>query len=93
MDECNASMLEVRRTDELQRRNDKTDRVRLSKLPQSGDTAENGLPGDSLMTQPAQYTEDAENAPIATTTRVPPDELESDDDTESAPIATATRVP
>jgi len=36
------------------------------------------------------------NAPIATSTRVPPDdsveESESDEDSDSAPIATSTRV-
>lgn len=93
MDEYNACMSAMRRTDELQRRNDKTDRVCLSTLPRGRDTTENGVPGDCLMDQPAQYTDDAENAPIATATRVPPDEFESDDDAENAPIATATRVP
>ncbi len=39
-----------------------------------------------------ETTGDPENAPIATATRVPPEESESDDDPENAPIATVARV-
>jgi hypothetical protein len=39
-----------------------------------------------------KITDVVENAPIATVTRVPPEESESDDDAESALIATTARV-
>jgi hypothetical protein len=39
-----------------------------------------------------QTTDEPENAPIATATRVPPEESKSDDEPENAPIVTAARV-
>ena len=39
-----------------------------------------------------KVNDEVENAPIATVTRVPPEESESDDDAENEPIATAARV-
>jgi hypothetical protein len=39
-----------------------------------------------------ETTERAENAPIVTATRVPPEESESGDEPENTPIATVSRV-
>ncbi|SDY43036.1 hypothetical protein [Halobellus clavatus] len=38
-------------------------------------------------------SEESEAAPIATTSRVPPEETESNTKSDSAPITTATRAP